>query len=211
MSVYAQRSLIQMMGEAKNMPKDLHIITKNWDPKTAKWNTPWTKPGGDFEQTPLASCNNNQLKKWEEFDVTQAIKDFLTGELKQNHGFMVIFKTKDPGKAVQYKAAKNVNQTFRPKLTITYKDQTPIKKITNSLLKRGVTVQVCNRHITINSGNIPIKNVTLYDLSGKIVLAKNPIKPNTKSIVLQVPTRMKVILSVINYGTTKSIHRIVLR
>jgi Tfp pilus assembly protein PilX len=38
-----------------NRRLNIHRITSSWDPATATWNLPWSKPGGDYAADPVAS------------------------------------------------------------------------------------------------------------------------------------------------------------
>jgi len=105
-----------------------------WDPKYVTWNnrasgTPWTNAGGNwFDKngvsqgtTPYASVTFSASKvpdnKYYEFDVTQLVKEYVSGKYK-NTGFFIKAKT-ESGNYIAFYSSEASNAAQKPKLTIT--------------------------------------------------------------------------------------------
>lgn len=54
--------ILPLLGRAV----DIHRVTSAWDPKTATWSFPWSKPGGDYAADPVASTyiTTNKYYTW---------------------------------------------------------------------------------------------------------------------------------------------------
>jgi len=102
-----------------NGPKSLYRITRDWDEATVEWKSPWANPGGDFESTPLAKSGNDQVKVWEHFDVTAAIKDMVENS-GEYYGFILTFDHHTPAYGVMMASSEYSDASKRPKLTVTY-------------------------------------------------------------------------------------------
>jgi exo-beta-1,3-glucanase (GH17 family)/putative ubiquitin-RnfH superfamily antitoxin RatB of RatAB toxin-antitoxin module len=105
-----------------------------WDPKYVTWNnrasgTPWSNAGGSwFDKngvsqgtTPYASVTFTGSKvpdnKYYEFDVTQLVKEYVSGKYK-NTGFFLKAKT-ESGNYIAFYSSEVSNTAQKPKLTIT--------------------------------------------------------------------------------------------
>ncbi|WP_321418672.1 disaggregatase related repeat-containing protein [uncultured Methanomethylovorans sp.] len=105
-----------------------------WDPKYVTWNsrasgTLWSKAGGSwFDKnavsqgtTPYASVTFSAStvpgNKYYEFDVTQLVKEYVSGKYK-NTGFFLKAKT-ESGNYIAFYSSEYSNAAMRPKLTIT--------------------------------------------------------------------------------------------
>ena len=102
-----------------NGPKSLFRITRDWDEATVEWKSPWANPGGDFENIPLAKNSNDQIKVWEHYDVTNAIKDIVENS-GDNYGFILTFDHHTPAYGVMIASSEYSDESKRPKLTIKY-------------------------------------------------------------------------------------------
>ena len=99
-----------------NGAKSIYRITKTWQASNVTWNA----MNNGFANQAIATNNNSQTNKWEDFDVTLTIKGFLDNTY-QNHGFLIKFpKNNQQKKSVKYISSENNTQQNRPKLVITY-------------------------------------------------------------------------------------------
>ncbi len=95
-----------------NGPKKLYQFTSSWEESDITYrNVP------DISSTALASNNNSQLKKWEDFDVTDYVKGVIeNGE--NNYGFLLRHSSSSYG--VKYRSSEYSETEYRPKLAVTY-------------------------------------------------------------------------------------------
>jgi hypothetical protein len=100
--------------------KEVHRITKDWGISSITWKAPWDSGGGDYDPIIEASNTNDQKGKWEDFDVTDLVKEFIDNP-SGNYGFIVKFLD-DPlidFGSVSY-SSEYSDISKRPKLTVYY-------------------------------------------------------------------------------------------
>lgn len=99
----------------------IHRIKKEWESSSVSWQEPWETEGGDFSDTVLASFTNTQKEVWENYEVTDLIKQFVE-DPSINFGFLLSFDENNHDivfGAVAH-ASEYTDITKRPKLTIYY-------------------------------------------------------------------------------------------
>jgi putative ubiquitin-RnfH superfamily antitoxin RatB of RatAB toxin-antitoxin module len=99
-----------------------------WDPKSVSWNS-WTTAGGSWYDknsasqgsTPYASVTFSGStvpgNKYYDFDVTQLVKEYISGKYT-NTGFFLKART-ESGDYIAFYSSEYSNAAMRPKLTIT--------------------------------------------------------------------------------------------
>ncbi|WP_321417729.1 disaggregatase related repeat-containing protein [uncultured Methanomethylovorans sp.] len=99
-----------------------------WDPKSVSWNS-WTTAGGSWYDkngasqgsTPYASVTFSGStvpgNKYYDFDVTQLVKEYISGKYT-NTGFFLKART-ESGNYIAFYSSEYSNAAMRPKLTIT--------------------------------------------------------------------------------------------
>ena len=131
-------------GPMAQCVKYLYTVTGEWEENTVAWDT---KPVTSTSS--ITQCDNTNVPAWEEFDVTDAVREMLAGT-RENNGFM--FRCKETGTdlGITMRSSEASEQEFRPKLTITYETS-------------GIINQKAHGKI------IPAKEykITVYNLQGK--------------------------------------------
>ncbi len=116
-----------------NGPKSLYTVTSPWDVETALWDVPWISEGGDFSNDPVAVNKQDTVCVWEDFDVTDGLKDIVENE-SSNNGFLLRFDDYKAGYGVSYHSADYEDPMLRPKLSVTYlfdDDEPPVVTISS--------------------------------------------------------------------------------
>jgi hypothetical protein len=66
----------------------IYSLTTGFDETTATWNSPWTTPGGDYDNTISASADAPEtLENWVEWNVTDIVKNRWSNI--SNYGFLI--------------------------------------------------------------------------------------------------------------------------
>ena len=101
-------------GPMAQCVKYLYTVTNEWEENTVAWDT---KPA--ISSSSITLCDNTDVPAWEEFDVTDAVKEMVAGT-RENNGFL--FRCKETGTdlGITMRSSEASEQEFRPKLTITY-------------------------------------------------------------------------------------------
>ena len=103
-------------GPMAQCTKYLYTVTENWAENTVNWdNLPL------LSSSSITQCTNTNVPAWEEFDVTDAVKDMFANP-KTNNGFL--FRCKETGTdlGITMRSSEASQQEYRPKLTITYEN-----------------------------------------------------------------------------------------
>ena len=114
-----------------NGPRTLYKISRQWKEKEATWNkatasVSWTRRGGDYTSTAVVKLTDNTYKQWEHYVVTSAIIDFHKTPAT-NYGFLLKYDRYTPSHNSIYIASDFIDSVhYRPKLTITVRDNTAI-------------------------------------------------------------------------------------
>ncbi len=135
-----------------NGPKSLMKITSPWDEATATWVVPWNQSGGDFKNTPIATSNFDSILVWEDFDVTDEIKEIVEDD-EPNYGFLLKFDNYEDGYETGYHSSNYSEADLRPKLSITYlfdDDEPPVVSISTPNAS-SVWIEGTNRTIKWNA------------------------------------------------------------
>lgn len=102
----------------KNGPKSLYRFTGDWSEDSINWmNAP------RYSSSPVASSKNTEIKVWENYDVTSVIRKIVEDDA-DNFGFALVLDTCPKG--VLYSSSRYATVAERPKLSITYEDNTDI-------------------------------------------------------------------------------------
>lgn len=101
-------------SSTSNGRKDLFKITESWSESQITYrNLPSTSSSA------IASSNVSNIRVWEKFDVTDEIKAVVENNAA-NHGFML--KIPSYSKGVSMRSSEYTDETYRPKLVLTIKD-----------------------------------------------------------------------------------------
>lgn len=94
--------------------KYLYTVTQEWEENTVVWDS---KPA--ISSTSITQCDNTDVPAWEEFDVTDAVKEMRAGT-HENNGFL--FRCKETGTdlGITMRSSESSEQDYKPKLTVTY-------------------------------------------------------------------------------------------
>lgn len=145
--------------------------SKKWNEMEATWfkassSDWWNDEGGDFNSSMITSFDapSNATNKWQEFDVTQAIQEFINNP-DENHGFHLYMNVTMV--TLEYVSSESSKEDKRPKLTVEY-DATGV--INQTYLKE----EAINIHNVNNEYRIKVpfdgnSIVSVYGLSGKML------------------------------------------
>ena len=129
----------------------------------------WDKEGGDYEPKIVATCDipSNAVRKWEEWDVTTSIQEFIDNP-SSNLGFHFFMSVTMV--TVEYTSSESSDRQHRPKLTIETATGINTKKpVVNEQIKLSKTGDTYLLYLPI-AGN---SSVRVYDVMGKQVAAFN--------------------------------------
>jgi len=123
----------------KNGPKSLYRFTDHWTNDSLNWmNAP------RYTSTAVATNDNSETNVWEEYDVTVEIKKIIEEEA-ENYGFALALDTCPYG--VMYRSSEYETIDKRPKLTITYDENTTI--VPQTVKSVGGTLPGCVSLVTV--------------------------------------------------------------
>jgi hypothetical protein len=104
----------------KNGPKSLYLNTEDWNESTVNWSN---KP--DYASSTIATSNTSSTRVWEEFDVTEEIKDIIENGA-DNYGFTLRHTSYNYG--VRMRSSDYTSDpTLTPKLEIEYDPVVSVK------------------------------------------------------------------------------------
>lgn len=121
LSFYTFGNFIGYQGRVlPNGPKTLHVITTPWEEAKVTWQYP-----PEFDEVAIATSNEDKIKVWEHFDVTDYVNDVLSGSI-ENYGLLVkqvptFYARQVPSTGVQIYSSEHSVIEMRPKLTL-YKE-----------------------------------------------------------------------------------------
>ncbi len=100
--------------------KAVYWVETEWSGDSVTWTYPWESNGGEFDNRKLARCDNKTVKVWDDFDLTDAVKEIVDGT-HPNYGFFVwpLTASLQDNYGVTYASSEFADQALRPKLTIT--------------------------------------------------------------------------------------------
>ncbi len=101
---------------------DVHRVTDRWTESRVTWetsseSTPWTTPGGDFDEAVIASFAADADGVYREIDVTGVTQDWVDGT-SPNYGLLL--RSTGPNGEVKFKSREEVDPNKRPQLCVTY-------------------------------------------------------------------------------------------
>jgi hypothetical protein len=156
---------------------NVYLVSKDWIELEATWfkassSDWWDEEGGDFEPKIEASCEipSNATGKWEEWDVTSCIQNFIDNP-ETNFGFHFFMNVTMV--TVEYTSSESNNQQNRPKLTIetaTAIENSPKKS--NELIRLIKTADSYLVYLPFTSNS----SVKVYDVKGKQIASFNTLR-----------------------------------
>lgn len=143
----------------------LREINKSWSGQTANWaNLSKSYNAAIICSTPYKAGQMG----WFTFDVTQLIEKFVVNP-KTNFGAMLFSDNEvtntNSGSASKFYNFNHSDKTLRPKLTVTYNDNTSIHS-TNKTLQTGISVSCNVKGLTIRSVIGRRVRVQIFTLKG---------------------------------------------
>lgn len=123
-----------------NGKKSLYQLNSQWNENSITWNN-----CPRYSNTPIVKNDNTSFNVYEEYDVTEYLKD--------SNGFILIFDNYEPLHGVSYISSEG-DAEFIPKLIVNY-------DITNNINKNIIPA----KH--------KIKNTVMYNLQGKKITSLN--------------------------------------
>ncbi len=116
----------------------------------------------------MAESDVSTVNVWEDFNVTDAVHDFVNNGVV-NNGFVVYYKytVQEPALGVRIRSAQYTNQEYRPKLVVTYGSSTDIVPDKLSIVPNTMC------HVTIT--NVQGRVIKSYD-------TRNPEKLHLRNV-----------------------------
>ena len=147
-------------------------MTRRWDDRTATWTmadsiTPWTTPGGDFDNATLmyTSRSGNDLSStWETFDVTGFVSAGHSDSTKNNGFLLAVFS----GDGHQYASSEYPVMGLRPKLTVVLDSATGVEKSRAPSRAPGI-ISIDSRRAVVFLDRPGAFSLRIIDINGKIV------------------------------------------
>lgn len=118
LSFYTFANFIGYQGRVlPNGPKTVHAIKESWEESTITW-----QDSAEFDKTPIATNGEDQIKVWEHFDITDYVKDVISGK-RENLGLLIkqvptFYSRQIPSTGAQIYSSEHSVVEMRPKLTI---------------------------------------------------------------------------------------------
>jgi len=145
----------------RNGPKSLYKNTASWQENTVNWNN---KPA--YASTAVASNNTSSTQTWEDFDVTDVIKDIVE-DGDDNYGFTLRHTSYNYG--IRMRSSEYSTTADRPKLTITYEGgdtQAPEVLIESPSAGQVLTQGASANILWDASDNVGVVSCALYFTDG---------------------------------------------
>lgn len=172
LEIYKFHNYIGHVGKCKDYA--VFRITKAWSENGTDWKSPWLKPGGDFDTTVIgdfyAYMDNNNI--WFDWDVDDFVFDMVNGRV-ENHGFILLVTG---GYGLQF----SLNQenyfhsseysvpNLRPKLTVTYSDNTAVQENVSVLYERFF-IRQSGKSLQLYIPGTGRSSVTIIDSEGRTI------------------------------------------
>lgn len=150
------------IGDSDRGIKRLYRMTKEWDQSSSTWQSlgggvsTWS---GDH----IATNDNGSANVWEDYDVTETVQKFVSGEL-ENYGFCMGFRLDDFG--CYYNSSEHSDTQKRPKLVVEY-SPTDIKENFN-FNKSIISYKTINNFVKIDF-NESFKSIKILNVKGKTI------------------------------------------
>jgi hypothetical protein len=148
-------------GATNNAAKALYQITKTWVATTVSWNN---QPA--FNSTALAQNSNTAVQKWEDYDITSAIKNIIENNAA-DYGFLLKFPSENQYKGARIYSSEAQNATLRPKLSITYSPLTTGLITTQPLNNKQITIKYSCKALFITNPYRECYTINISDLRGR--------------------------------------------
>ncbi len=111
---YAHGTKLHTGGNPNNAAKAIYRMTGNWSESSITWNN---KP--QFNSSAIAQNSNTSTNRWEDFTVTEAVKDMVANG-NTNYGFLIKFPSETSYKGARFRSSEYSTTSNRPKLVVTY-------------------------------------------------------------------------------------------
>jgi hypothetical protein len=173
--VSAELSLYCYLDRNPSSSSDYGVyeISRSWNDSQATWTNAttsetWQSPGGDFASQPIATASHPTVfdSSWDNYDVTAAARNFLSGAAP-NYGVMIVIK---PGSAegLAWHSSQYAVDSLRPKLVITYASSLGTRRIdpptAQGLCREGTA-------IIYRKAGLAHANMAVYAADGRRVSA----------------------------------------
>lgn len=142
----------------------------NWIQDEADWfesstGNKWNNEGGDIGLKPVATfeVQNNAADSWFEFDLTETIKEYVSGE-KENRGFIILLDDIDN---LYIESSEAENESHRPKLTIETEGTAILNALSGDI--SALNTVLLENEIRVSGMNGAQVSLSMYTLSGKKV------------------------------------------
>ena len=160
------------------------VLSKSWKGGEVTWanadaGNAWTNKGGDFGEDDIFKAPFVEANNWENYDVTEPVKSFLTGR-EPNYGFIIataidineITDFSSPDR--QYIASDYAaSSELRPKLSITYESAGISNFISSTVLNNKISVTITPQEVKFYVPFQGSYTVTLTDIKGRTITSFN--------------------------------------
>jgi len=155
-------------------------MTRDWEPSEANWynatkSTKWSKAGGDFSSTPVASLTYSlAVNVWHTLDVTTAVRDFAA-DSSANFGLML--KLDASMYTVTYVSSKGAVASQHPKLEIVYSGSAIRMSPRNASPEASPYLYVAGSRMIISFPNGGVGNLFIGRLDGEVLFNREITEP----------------------------------
>lgn len=148
-------------GATNNAAKSVYQITKTWDSKTVTWSN---QPS--INNVVIAQSSNTTIKKWEDYDVTSAIKAVIENNTA-DYGFMLKFPSETQYKGARIYSSEAQDATLRPKLSVSYTLQTTGIGSAQSSDNKLITIKSIGKALFIHVPYLKSYSINIRDVKGR--------------------------------------------
>ena len=149
-------------------------LTRDWDPAYATWltadsQTPWTLPGGDFDNSDMRYITRSAgdlVSTWETFDVTDWIRGGLS-DSSANKGFLLAVFS---GDGHRYASSEYPVMDLRPRLTVVLDSTIGVEKIPAASRAPGILF-IDSRRAIVFIDRPGAFSLRITDLNGRAVFS----------------------------------------
>ncbi len=172
LEIYKFHNFIGHVGKCKDYA--VFRITKAWSENGTNWKNPWSKPGGDFDTSVIGDFyeypDNNNI--WFDWDVSDFVFDMVNGKV-ENHGFILLVTG---GWGLQFSlnqenyfhSGEYAVPNLRPKLTVTYSDNTATQENV-SKRDKGFYMRQSGNSLQMHIPGTGGSSITIIDSEGRTI------------------------------------------